>query len=225
MKIKTMTKNKKKFFLYIFLVALIFSFPFLKSYAFRVVDTTLTVTDSVFGLVAWAVPELRVGPVGANDDTNFYLTVKDPIVHDTIFTQSDLLATNNEGAYSTPIIFTGVNEGNYDVGFKSTAHLTKILRGVHLNSGDNTLNFTQTDNSPTKGSVRLVAGDINGLGTTPENSGDDVINSADLSLMIDYGDQEDLTGNSIRANLNQDDTVNAVDFSILLDNLDKEGDR
>lgn len=220
-----MLKNKKRIFLYIFLVALIFSLSFSKSYAFRVVDTTLTVTDSVFGLVSWAVPEMRVGPAGTNDDTNFYLTVKDPIIHDTIFTQPDLLATDNEGAYLTPIIFTGVNEGNYDVGFKSTAHLTRILRGIHLNAADNTLNFTQADNSSTKGPVRLVAGDIDGQGTSPSNSGDDVINSVDLSSLINNLDQDDPTGNDIRANLNQDQVVNAVDLSVILDNLDKEGDK
>ena len=87
------------------------------------------------------------------------------------------------------------------------------------------MNFTQPDNSPSFGPVRLLAGDINNLGNSTTTLGDDVVNSVDLGVMIGNLDQEDTTTKTFRSNLNRDAVVNSVDLSVLIDNLDKEGER
>uniref|UniRef100_A0A7C4M262 Dockerin domain-containing protein n=1 Tax=candidate division CPR3 bacterium TaxID=2268181 RepID=A0A7C4M262_UNCC3 len=215
---------KKRIYIIVF-IFLIIPVSFLGASALQLLNTTLTIVSDSFGLVQWAVPELRVGPEATNDDIDFFLTVRNSSNHAVLFTQPNLVSSDNSGAYLTPINLSGIVPGNYDIGIKSNSHLTKVLRNVNLTSGNNYFNFTQSDNSSTKGPLRLVAGDIDGLGTTPLNSGDDVINSADLSLMIEGLDNEDPTGNNIRANLNQDMAVNSIDLSIILNNLDKEGEK
>jgi hypothetical protein len=87
------------------------------------------------------------------------------------------------------------------------------------------LNFTNTTNLATKGSQRLASGDVSGVGTSPSTLGDDVVNSIDLSLLINRLDLDDLTGNVERVNLNQDPVINSVDLSMLLFHLDQEGER
>jgi len=55
--------------------------------------------------------------------------------------------------------------------------------------------------------------------------GDDVVNSVDISVLLDDLDLGDASGNFVRSNINQDTSVNSVDFSIILKNLDKIGDQ
>jgi len=188
-------------------------------------NVVLTVTEELKVTIRWATPEKRVGASETNDETTFFLTFKNPLTHGLVYT-TGLYDTANDGTYLAPItVLPGVSNGTYDIGFKGKAHLTKILRGIDLPSGLTNLNFTQDDNSISKGSIRLIAGDINGDGATPATMGDDVINSVDLSAMIANLDADDPTGNGIRANLNQDPVVNAVDLSLMISNLDKEGDK
>ncbi len=177
--------------------------------------------------IQWAVPQFRIGTPGTNDDLTFFIRVmtaddSDDVV---LFEQSTLVTTAVDGTYSTPIPLTGLLPGVYDVGIKGAAHITKKLDNVTLYDGNNVLNFTQPDNSVTKGSEVLIAGDINGDGTSSSTLGDDQINATDISVLIGFVDEFDLTGNTLRANVNQDTVVNAIDASILIRNLNLVGDQ
>ena len=176
--------------------------------------------------ILYAIPELRSGSAGTNDDVNFFLTVRTSSNADDVITfTSGLATTTTSGAYSAPIELTDVSSGTYDIGIKGKAHITRVLQDVSLTLGNTALNFSETDYSLlTKGSVVLLAGDINGSGISPATFGDDVINSVDLSVILTKLDDTDPTGNYIRSNFNQDTAINSVDLSIMLDNLDVEGD-
>jgi len=178
----------------------------------------------VRALVQWAVPEMRVGATSTNDDATFYLTVRDPATHAVVFTVPSLSTTTVEGKYLGQIPLT-VTAGNYDVGVKTHQHLTKVLRGVNLSDGPNVLNFTQASNTAPFGTVRLLAGDVSGSTSSPATLGDDVVNSVDLSILINDLDRDDATNRGIRANLNQDPVVNSVDLSLMLKNLDVTGEQ
>ena len=135
-----------------------------------------------------------------------------------------LATTTVEGKYSGQLPL-GVASGVYDIGIKTHQHLTKMLRGVTLSDGANVLNFTQASNTVPFGAIRLLAGDISGSTSTPATLGDDVVNSVDLSILINDLDRDDATGRGIRANLNQDSVVNSVDLSLMLKNLDVAGEQ
>lgn len=188
-------------------------------------DVTLDVVSPVAATVQWAIPQGRWGASSTNWDTVFYITIRTATDGDNVILDSMpvLASTTPDGAYSTPITFNSVSPGTYDVCFKSNQHLSSKLNDVVLTSGGNVLNFTQPDNSPTTGTVRLLAGDINRTGNSTTTLGDDVVNSVDLDIMLTSIDVEDPGGNGNRANLTQDSIVNSVDASLLLDNLDKEG--
>lgn len=184
-------------------------------------------TSSMNVYIQWAVPESRVGATSTNDDAIFYLTFRTADNSDDaiLYQMPDLKTTNIDGTYSTSITITGLSSDTYDVGIKTHQHITKVLQDVTLTESATTrLNFTQSDNSTSYGSIRLLAGDISGTTSTPADLGDDVINSVDLSIMITDLDKNDPSGNSIRSNLNQDPAINSVDLSLLLKNLDLEGD-
>jgi hypothetical protein len=189
-------------------------------------NVTLQIINPIASTVRWAVPEGRVGTDGSNWDTTFFLKVTPTNDSDKtpLFVMSELKTTDVSGEYNTPISFDGLSDGTYDVSFKGHQHLSVKLNDVALASGNNSFNFTQTDNSIFLGPVRLLAGDINGDGLNPATLGDNVINSVDLSIMLRDLDLDDPTNRSIRANLNQDPVVNSVDLSLLLKNLDKQGD-
>ncbi|MBU2566255.1 hypothetical protein KKG46_01705 [Patescibacteria group bacterium] len=180
--------------------------------------------QQVTATIQWAVPELRVGATSTNDDAIFYLTLKDPSTHAVLYTTPTLASTTVQGTYLTPLDLGSVAPGFYDIGIKTHQHLTKILRSVPLSSGNVVLNFSQADNSSPFGDIRLLAGDISGSTTTPATLGDDVVNSVDLSIIINDLDKDDLSHRGIRSNLNQDPVVNSVDLSLMLKNLDLEGD-
>ncbi|PIR03623.1 MAG: hypothetical protein COV59_05550 [Candidatus Magasanikbacteria bacterium CG11_big_fil_rev_8_21_14_0_20_39_34] len=188
------------------------------------VDVITTTSTPV--IIQWAVPQNRVGDPGTNDDMLFYLTVRTASNADDVilYTQTDLATTTEAGTYETPILLQGISPGTYDIGIKGGAQLTQILNNVVLGETTTTLNFTQADNSSLKGTRVLLSGDVSGDATSPATLGDDVVNSVDISLLIDALDDTDATGNGIRSNLNQDSAVNSVDLSIMLDNLDAEGD-
>ena len=178
--------------------------------------------------IKWAVPEKRVGATSTNDDAIFYLTVRTSDDSDDVvlYTMPDLATTTIAGIYATSITMTGITDGVYDVGIKTHQHLTKLIQNVTLSSATTTvLNFTNTTNTTVYGSGVLLAGDISGTTSTPADLGDDVVNSVDLSIIINDLDKDDLTGNDIRSNLNEDVVVNSVDLSLMLKNLDVEGEK
>ena len=221
-------KIKTKTFLLLSSILIIFFISSIKSLALYV-GTGLTVlpspTDIFNVVVQWAIPEKRVGVPGTNDDTLFYITIRNPVSHDILYIQPELLSTDTEGKYLVEIPTKGFLGGDYDIGFKGASHLTKVLRGANLSGSTFVANFTNDFPSSTRGLARLIAGDINGDGLTPSTLGDDVINSVDLSVLIGSLDAEDPTSRYYRANLNQDTSVNSVDLSLLLSNIDKEGER
>lgn len=173
--------------------------------------------------IRWAVPELRVGASSTNDDAGFFISLLQPGTH-TAIAYSDMATTSNDGTYATTTLLDAP-AGTFDIAIKTHQHLTKIIHNLALSSATTTeLNFTNPVNLVgIYGTGTLLAGDING-GFTTSTLGDDVINSIDLSLLIPELDQDDLTGNANRANLNQDIVVNSVDLSMMLKNLDLVGE-
>lgn len=199
-------------------------------YVYVMEDNTVQVTALVLSkpnvIIQWAVPQVRVGDPETNDDEVFYLTLRTPNDDDDsiVYTMPTLVTTTVEGTYLTAINMTAAS-GTYDIGIKGESHLTQILNDVFLEGGaTTTLNFTQLDNSAPKGDRRMVAGDINGEGTSPDTLGDDKVNSVDLSGLLIRLNDLDPTGNNIRANFNQDTKVNSVDLSVILGNLNEEGE-
>ncbi|MBN2096733.1 hypothetical protein JW752_05075 [Candidatus Peregrinibacteria bacterium] len=174
-----------------------------------------------------ARPEQRSGTTGTNFDTTYALSLYTPddLNRELRYQYPTLLSTSTSGVSSVYIVPpTNVTAGNYDAVFKSKAHLSRVLDNVYLQLGENYLNFTNITNSPAVGSRTLVAGDISGAATMPGTMGDDVINSVDLSILLQQYGTPDPSGNNLRANLNQDSTVDSTDLNILLGNLDKVGD-
>jgi len=172
-------------------------------------------------------PEQRFLGNGNNYDTEFYfyLLNADNLNHQVIYQYSSLLSSNPSGVAFPYTTLDGVVSGVYDALIKPKAHLAKLQNNVYLQVGNNNLNYTNSDNGVTIGSVTLTAGDIDGAGSSPNSFGDNVINSVDISVLLGQFGSNDFSGNSIRANLNQDTVVDQADLNILLGNLDKEGDR
>mgnify|MGYP007080185414 CR=1 FL=1 len=184
-------------------------------------------TTGIEVTIQWAVPELRVGATGTNDDATFYLTLRTPSDLDNVIieTMAYIASTSVDGTYATSIRFNAP-AGTYDVGIKTNQHLNKMLQDVDLGSGITVLNFTNTTNTVgLYGPQRLLGGDINNLGNSTSTLGDDVVNSVDLSIILPELDNNDLSGNGLRSNLNQDVVVNSVDLSIMLKNLDLNGEQ
>ncbi|HRY36904.1 MAG TPA: hypothetical protein P5230_03460 [Candidatus Magasanikbacteria bacterium] len=212
-----------KFIFLTFLTAFVgLSFVSAASVSFPV---ELTVTRQVGAEVKWAIPEGRVGASSTNWDTTFYLYFKDPGTENIAYKMDSLLTTTVAGERLSPIIIDTLPEGNFDVYIKTHQHLSKKLANISIPDGLNIFNFTTTDNADgVTGPVRLLAGDISGLGVDPNTLGDNEINSVDLSIMLNDLDANDLTTRGIRANVNQDVVVNSVDLSLLLKNLDMQGE-
>lgn len=220
-------KIKIKAILLISFFIILFVVPFSRTLSLNVITGVRVlepITDELTLAVQWAIPEKRVGGPGTNDSTTFYLTVRDTNTKNVLWKNSNLLQTNEEGEYLDNILVNGLMPGSYDVGFKSNAHLTKILRNAPLSKDVFVANFTNDFISSEKGPLRLIAGDINGNGLSVDTLGDDVINSIDLSIMISELDYEEGGSDFFRSNLNRDSEVNSVDLSLLLSNLDKEGE-
>jgi len=188
-----------------------------------------TIWDDAIGVraqIQWAVPQMRVGVAETNDETDFYITVYSSAEDGApaLFEMAALAETLVDGTYLVDIPLTGVPAGTYDVMFKGHQHLSKKLNDIVLGPGLTMLNFSTLDNAAPKGGEVLLGGDISGDVLTPATMGDDVVNSVDISILLNDLDNNDPTGNAIRANINQDIVVNSVDMSILLDNIDKEGE-
>ncbi|MCC6639475.1 hypothetical protein IT409_02870 [Candidatus Falkowbacteria bacterium] len=184
------------------------------------------VENDMYATIQWAVPEMRVGAPETNDDATFYIAMRTQSDVDNVilFTQPSLANLSNDGTYSTPIYLGSHTPGDYDLTIKTHQHLTKKLNDIAMVAGTNVLNFSTLNNAVAKGSEVLLAGDISNAGIDPATLGDDVVNSIDLSLALNVIDDDDPTGNVLRANLNQDIVVNSVDLSMMIKNLDMEGE-
>ena len=184
----------------------------------------LNVTGQIGVNVKWAVPEGRVGASGTNWDTVFFLAVHNPCSSAALET-SDVTTTAVDCTHLNPILFSSISQGTYDVTIKTNQHLSRRLSNVLLGEGLNTLNFTMAINdTSTIGPIQLLAGDINGAGNSNTTMGDNVVNSVDLSDLLNDLDANDPTAHAYRANFNQDSVVNAVDLSLMINNLDKTGE-
>jgi hypothetical protein len=185
----------------------------------------VTVTGGVKGQIQWAIPEGRVGASSTNWDSVFYLRAEDSLTHEVVDQMADLATTTVAGEYLTDILLSNLGATNYDIVIKTNQHLSRRLANIPLVEGLNIFNFSTTDNqSGVTGPVRLLAGDISGIGVSPGTLGDNEINSVDLSIVLGVLDGEDITGNDVRSNLNQDAVINSVDLSLLLKNLDEQGE-
>jgi len=184
------------------------------------INTTVTVIGATSTVsVHWAVPEMRSGTPGTNDDALFFLTARTSGT--VMYTTPIIGRTTTDGRYDTPIPL-GPLYGTYDIGIKTDQHLTKVLRNVPLEGTNQVLNFTQTDYSlGTKGIQTLVAGDINGTIVQPSTMGDDKINAIDVTSLLSQYNSTDVHA---RANLNQDGKVNALDLTLILKNFNRRGD-
>jgi cysteine-rich repeat protein len=98
-------------------------------------------------------------------------------------------------------------DGIYDISFKGISHLTKVIRGIKIDSTTTTLDFTDG------GNFYLIAGDV-------FKSKDDFINGLDISAAIDL-----LYTSDINADLNRDGIVNGLDISIVVSNIYKHGEK
>ncbi len=184
-------------------------------------DTGLT------ALIQWLIPyDTRATPPNPNYDSEFYLTFTPTgggssirIPQDT----SSTLRTSEDGTYLTPIDLSAITPGNYDVYVKTSQHLRKKLSNIAFTSGETTLNFTQSNNSSTYGTGRIIGGDVN-PSPTPGVFGDNTVNANDISIVIGSLNVNDATGNAYRGNINQDTTVNANDISIVVQHLNETGD-
>lgn len=208
-----------------FLFALIAFFPYFAYGLPQEIKARINVYDPQSVYVKWAVPEGRVGPDETNWDTLYFLTIKSTTDNSIVFTMPTLASTDIQGKDLNPINLTGVSNGVYDFYIKGHQSLTLKMSNIPLTGGLHRLNFSQSDNSESLGPLRLLAGDISGSTSSPVTMGDDVINSVDLSILLNHLDEDDPTHRDLRANLNQDPVVNSVDMSLMLNNLDKEGDK
>lgn len=187
------------------------------------VNSVVRIAPATSASIQWAVPQSRVGDAQTNDDAVFYLTVRTSDNNDDEILYTTGLSTTTDAGTHGLISLVGIAPGTYDIGFKGHQHLTYVLQDVEITAGTNTLNFSQTDNSAPRGAEVLLAGDVSGDGVSAATLGDDVVNSVDISILLDVLDDSDADGNQVRSNLNQDIVVNSVDLSIMLDNLDVEG--
>ena len=182
-------------------------------------SVTVLLTATSTATIHWAVPEMRIGTPGTNDDAIFFLTVRQS--GSVLFTTPVIASSTPAGTYDTPIELD-IPNGTYDLGIKTHQHLTKILRNVPMDTSNRVLNFTQLDyTNLTKGTEVLQAGDINGSIAAPATMGDDKVNALDLTTLLS---QFSATDKFARANLNQDAKVNALDLTIILKNFNHLGE-
>jgi hypothetical protein len=174
-------------------------------------------------------PEQRNLSAGNNYDSDFYFTIlnSNNSNHQTPLYEHPSMLTSNASGTAFPYVTLPdyVTAGTYDALLKTKAHLAKLQDNVYLIAGDNILNFTSPDNSAAIGSSTLLAGDIDGAGNSMATFGDNVINSVDISILLNQIGSNDPSGNTYRSNLNQDNWVDQSDLTIMVGNIDKEGDR
>src|SRR3989344_7245098 len=102
------------------------------AFAAQALDVTISaiVAGDVTGTVQWAMPQGRVGATETNDDTDFYFTIRTSSDLDDVILQtipaSSLLTTDVDCTFATTTNLV-VTPGTYDVGFKGSQHLTRVV--------------------------------------------------------------------------------------------------
>ena len=178
-------------------------------------------TNSTVAKIKWlfAASTSRFEPIPGqrtNDAMLFTLSFKQN--GNLIYKTPVIASTTSEGVYDTGISLDNVPAGIYDVYVKGYQTLTKKYSNVNIVAGENILNFTQNDvSNTTKGPIELIAGDI---GTSTLIFGDDIINGADMSVILNKYNQNGF----FTADINHDDTVNGADISVILTNYNLSGD-
>lgn len=160
-------------------------------------------TDPLDTLNVSALPEKRVG--SNNLSTKLRTRVYDTTGTSLLLTD---IANSSSAGLRSSIDFSSLSPDNYDVFVKGESHLTRKLNDFALYSLLGTINISPNS------SRYLLAGDVNGV-----EFGDDIVNSIDLSIVIN-----DLDAFDLRSDLNRDNIVNALDLSALLNNLDVSGE-
>ena len=148
-----------------------------------------------------ARPEKRVNP-SQNWGTSAKLTFLSKYTGGVIFETQ--VSINDLGWGS--LVTDKIPDGTYDVSIKGLSHLSKIMRGIEINEGVHTLDFTFGE------TFYLLAGDVHG-------SKDDFINALDITSTV-----KALYTNDIHADLNKDGLINALDITITVNNLYKNGE-
>ena len=146
---------------------------------------------------------------GINLSRPVYVEVRDGLTSADIFSQS--VTTNSNG--SATLALTGIRPGTYNVLIKPQGFLRQAYpTPVNLAVGSNNLSFSMTNSgtSCTNGQPtgqQLWVGDVNG---------DNVVNSADYSIIVSYFDKPVPSG---YADLDGDGTFTGVDYNMWLRSL------
>lgn len=178
-----------------------------------------TTANSTVAKIHWLVQELRTGTAGTNDAMIFFLKFKQ---NGNLIYTTPLITSASDGTYDAGVDLNNIPAGTYDVYVKGFQTLTKKYSNVNITSGDNVLNFTQTNvASTTKGSIQLIVGDVNGAGTSTNTLGDDLVNSIDATLVLGENGN---TGSFLRTDINHDTLVNSLDVTSVSLNMNKSGD-
>jgi hypothetical protein len=167
---------------------------------------TIVVVNSTLDVIrvkAW--PEKRVSKPGGNLDELLRTTFKNPDTGEQLLQTS---FTSGILGIKEGVDISSLNSGTYHILVKGRSHLTKKLASLNITSNSTEVDLTVSETE------YLLAGDVNGA-----LYGDDIVNSIDLSILINDLDTFDL-----RTDLNRDTTVNALDLAILITNLDVQGD-
>jgi hypothetical protein len=176
-----------------------FAYDLYLNYASGAIATATIVVPATIEVKAW--PEKR-WPRTGNWSTRARLDIRMP--GEVTPTQSATVTTNNLGIGRAQI---AAAFSLRDATLKGLSHLRKILRGVDIVPGENSLDFTEGE------TFYLLAGD-----THP--SSDNLVNSLDLSYLLNR-----LNTSEEVSDLNRDTLVNSLDINILLANLMKRGDQ
>ncbi len=110
------------------------------------------------------------------------------------------------GNFETPVELTGVPAGTYTVYAKIERYLSKVFADVDM---------TSSSAQPNIGLTQVIPGDIAG---PSDDFNDDVINAADLSLLVNnYNTALDTNSPApaVRCDLNCDNFVDAIDLSFI----------
>jgi hypothetical protein len=142
-------------------------------------------------------------PATNNDSVEVQITFRPETNFASPFTLSG--TTNNQGFIDFPGLSAGsIPNGEYTISIKGISHLRRNYRNIFIgNRATETLDVTFP---------RLIAGD-------PHPSGDNFINSLDISYLLIH-----LYNSNLRGDQNRDGIVNSLDLSITTSNLYVSGD-
>ncbi|MBD3238325.1 MAG: hypothetical protein GF332_01640 [Candidatus Moranbacteria bacterium] len=205
-------KKIKILFLTLFLIFTIFMAFFVYNQTkANPLDETVTITAEVLANVTinfTAIPEKRV-PLTGNNSTQAYIEVRN-VGSTTPIDTFGPIDTDNNGIYSSALPLTGITPGTYDVAVNGYSHL-KLKKTVTLVSGLNNIDFTDAGTNP------LLVGDAYG-------TGDNMVNSLDISYIQSQWGVIDSGVSDNRADVDENHQVNSMDVTKANANYGKVGD-